>query len=120
MPTQIKALLKQVTIPYNDTESECYITIPAAVELSTSYSGDPYGKEMPQIGMPTISYMVSSADRRRAYDGADAASMYWTRSPLASSAQHIVVVDASGEVSAYAYSTAYAEKQNGVLIEISF
>lgn len=128
MPAQTKLLLKKVTVQSsigdgsNDiSKSECYITIPAAIELSSSstFTAVPYVNEMAISSGKTISYMTSNAMRKRAYvDGAY--SYYWTRSPsmYSSYTNRVCYVDSYGDV--YYYSSGYASNNNGVLIEISF
>ena len=138
MPMQTRLLLKLVSVPsatskweiINGTNtpskeivySDCYITIPAAIELdaSSTYSQDPYNSEMDITKGKTISYMINDAARKRMYvEGLYA--YYWTRSPstytYSSSSCYMVVVDSGGYV--YRYS-GYLTNQYGVLIEISF
>lgn len=119
MPTQIKSLLKKVTVASSigklSTEistSDCYITIPAAIEVSneSTINTEPYTNEG-----STISYMISDEKRKRAYVGGDYAS-YWLRSPNASYANYIYQVEATGAL--YGFANAY--NKAGVLIEISF
>ena len=124
MPTQTKALLKQVTVQSSIGDgskdistSECYITIPSIIELnnSSSYNIEPYISEMAIASGKTISYMTSNTNRQRAYDGEDYAQ-YWTRSPNASYSRYVYSIDSGGYPDGYEYpSYSY-----GVLIEISF
>ena len=94
MPQQIKLLLKQVTVQSlrspGSSEfitSECYITIPAMVELFSSYNYAPYSGEMMVSTGKTISYMVDNYSRRRTFpDGTT--TYYWTRTPNASSSSY--------------------------------
>ena len=126
IPTQIKSILKQVTVPSsigngsNDiSTSECYITIPAAVELSNSstYQAAPYVNEIAISSGKTISYMTSNPMRKRSYDNGSYGT-YWTRSPSTYYTTRVVCVDYDGYV--YDYYYGYASNAYGVLIEISF
>ena len=120
MPIQIKALMKQVivwsSIGQNSSElssSNCYITIPAVVEVDSSYTSEPYNSE----GI-AISYMSTNDARKRAFDGGEY-DAYWTRSPAYSSngwLNYICRVDANGMVQQITNATTSL----GVLIEISF
>lgn len=126
MPIQTKLLLKRVTVPSsigngsNDiSTSECYITIPAAIELSSNstFSAAPYVNEMAISNGKTISYMTSDAMRKRTYiDGTT--SYYWTRSPSTYYTQRVCTVDSGGYLSYYNYGS--SSSANGVLIELSF
>lgn len=128
IPVQTKSLLKKVTVQSSNgngsndiSKSECYITIPAAIELTSSstFTAVPYINEMAISSGKTISYMTSDAMRRRAYaDGTY--SYYWTRSPnmYSSYTTRVCYVDSSGYVNYY--SSGYASNNHGVLIEISF
>ena len=130
MPTQIKALLKLVKINSNDgipnrnvtpiqyytevTSSDCYITVPALVEVESSYaSTEPYGSE----GTP-ISYLHTPESRKRAFANGNY-NQYWTRSPSVNYDNYVWRVDADGAVT---YTQAITNVYNslGVLIEISF
>ena len=117
MPNQIKLLMKKVRVPSSigDKSSEvdianCYITIPACVEVDPTMNIEPYNNEGTQI-----SYMTTNDSRKRAYDGGDYAK-YWLRSPNASYTNYVYHVQADGSL--YGFSNAYSEY--GVLIEISF
>ena len=120
MPVQIKALMKQVivwsSVGQNSSElssSDCYITIPAVVEVDSSYSSEPYNSE----GI-AISYMSTNDARRRALNGREY-NAYWTRSPAYSSngwLNYICRVDENGAVQQITNATTSL----GVLIEISF
>ena len=119
MPDQMKLLLKKVTVSSSIGQqskeistSDCYITIPAVIEVSNeqAYNVDPYINEG-----STISYMISDAMRKRAYDGGEYAP-YWLRSPNADySNNYVFRVDANGSVSGFSI----ASNKFGVLIEIS-
>ena len=121
MSDQIKSLLKQVTVKSSNgnmstdvSSSECYVTIPALVEMTKDSPADaePYISEAAPAS--TISYMISNDMRKRAYDGGNYAS-YWLRSPNASS-NWMYTINENGEP--YGYTP--ASSKIGVLIEISF
>lgn len=117
MPTQIKSLLKQVIV-YSSTgkmsselsSSNCYITIPALVEVDPTQTSEPYNSEG-----TSISYMNTNSSRKRAFDGGDYEE-YWLRSPNVSYANYIWRVDENGQTQGIANATS----SFGVLIEISF
>ena len=127
IPTQTRLLIKQVTVPssagagsMNITTSECYITVPAAIELNSSstWLEEPYINEMAITSGKTISYMVNDSDRRRTYADGTSVSYYWTRSPSTEYTTRICVVDNNGYI--YYYSYGSPTNTYGVLIEISF
>lgn len=119
-PVQIKSLLKKVTVASSigkmSTEtstSDCYIAIPAAIEVSndSSINVEPYMYE----ANGTISYMTSNEARKRSYVGGNY-DYYWLRSPNATYSTYIYQVSDTGEL----YGFALAYNKSGVLIEISF
>lgn len=117
MPTQIKALMKQVIVSSSVgnkskeiSSSDCYITIPALIEVDSSKIAQPYNSEG-----SAISYMTQNSARKRAYSDGDYYS-YWLRSPNVDYENYIWFVDAAGAPSAIANATS----EYGVLIEISF
>lgn len=123
MPTQIKQLLKQVIVYSNDgitssdgsfytevTSSNCYITIPALIEVDSSQTSEPYNSEG-----TVISYMSNNTARKRAFDGGDY-NAYWLRSPNTGYANYIWRVDENGQTQGITNATTSL----GVLIEISF
>ncbi len=119
LPIKIKLLIKQVTVNSSIgngskelSASQCYVSIPAAIELSNSYevSEEPFVNEG-----ETISYMTSNDARKRAAVDGDYTS-YWTRSQNVSYTNYIYTVNEQGDL--YGFNTAGTE--NGVLIEISF
>ena len=123
MPTQIKALLKQVIVYSNDgidntavphyqevTSSDCYITIPALIEVDSSQTSEPYNSE----GM-SISYMSNNTARKRAFDGGDY-NGYWLRSPNIGYTNYVWRVDENGQIQGITNTTTSL----GVLIEVSF
>ena len=120
MPIQIKALMKKAivwsSVGQNSSElssSDCYITIPAVVEVDSSYTSEPYNSEG-----TAISYMSTNDARKRAFDGGEY-NAYWTRSPAYSSSgwlNYVCRVDENGAVQQITNAT----QSLGVLIEISF
>lgn len=127
VPVQIQQLLKKVVVwsTVGDASSElsssdCYFTIPAAVEVSTAstYNTVPYTNEMAVNDGKTISFMTSDSARKRAKDGGDY-YYYWLRSPNISYTYYVHNVDSNGSLSYYySYSRPYSKL--GVLLEISF
>jgi len=117
MPTQIKELLKKVivysSIGQMSTElssSDCYITIPAFIEVDPTQTSEPYNSEG-----TSISYLSTNASRKRAFDGGDY-DAYWLRSPNVGYANYIWRVDENGQTQGITNATTAL----GVLIEISF
>lgn len=117
IPLEWKPLIKQVQISSSIGEksteistSDCYITIPAVIEVDPSMTSDPY----PYEGS-TISYMTTNDARKRAYDGGDYAT-YWTRSPNIAYNNYFYVVQADG--STWGYNSPQYQ-QFGILIELS-
>lgn len=117
MPNQIKALMKQVivysSVGQKSTElsaSNCYITIPALIDVSAAETTEPYFSEG-----KTISYLTTNASRKRAHIGGDY-NDYWLRSPNVGYDAYVYRVSNEGVVSPITTpSSSY-----GVLIEISF
>ena len=117
MPTQIRALLKKVIV-YSSvgqmsselSTSDCYITIPALIEVDPYQNYEPYNSEG-----TTISYLSTNASRKRAFDGGDY-SAYWLRSPNVGYANYIWRVEADGQTQGITNATGNL----GVLIELSF
>lgn len=126
MPIQVRQLMKQVIVYSNDgitntsvtpnqyytevTPSNCYITIPAIIEVDSSQNAEPYNSEG-----TAISYMVNNDARKRAFDGGDY-NAYWLRSPSTGWANYIWRVETGGDTQAITN----AQTELGVLIEISF
>lgn len=119
LPVKIKLLIKQVTVNSSIgngskelSAAQCYISIPAAIELSNSYevSGEPFVNEG-----EIISYMTSNDARKRATVDGDYIP-YWTRSQNISYTNYIYTINEQGDL----YGFNIAGTQNGVLIEISF
>ena len=117
MPNQIRALLKQVII-YSSvgqmstelSSSNCYITIPALIEVDPSQTTEPYNSEG-----TSISYLSTNDSRKRAFDGGDYEE-YWLRTPNVEYANYIWRVDKNGATQPITNATSSL----GVLIEISF
>ena len=122
MPNQIRHLLKKVVVSSTNgsssteiSSSNCYIAVPALIEVSNSYNTEPYVYEAPS----TISYMTSNAMRKRAFLNGTYYG-YWLRSPY--------IYNGSYYQSRYAYGVStdgyiddfYVSSKYGVLIEISF
>lgn len=117
MPNQIKSLLNKVIVyssigqmSYELSSSDCYITIPALVEVDPSMTLEPYNSEG-----TAISYMSTNDARKRAFDGG-AYNQYWLRSPNAQYEKYVYRVDEDGSTQ----SITSANSSLGVLIEISF
>ena len=122
MPTQIKLLLKRVIVYSSDgigdsdpyytevTSSNCYITIPALIEVDPTRTSEPYNSEG-----TSISYMSTNDSRKRAFDGGDY-NAYWLRTPTVGYANYIWRVEAGGNTE----SITNAQTSLGVLIELSF
>ena len=117
MPTQIKELLKKVIVHSSvgqmSTElssSDCYITIPALIEVDPTQTSEPYNSEG-----TSISYLSTNDSRKRAFDGGDY-NAYWLRTPNVSYANYIWRVDENGQTQGITNATTAL----GVLIEISF
>lgn len=122
MPSQIKSLLKKVIVYSSDgigdrdpyytevTSSNCYITIPALIEVDPSRTSEPYNSEG-----TSISYLHTNDSRKRAFDGGDY-SAYWLRTPTVGYPNYIWRVEAGGSAEPITSPTT----RLGVLIEISF
>ncbi len=117
MPTQIRELLKKVivhsSIGQMSTElssSDCYITIPALIEVDPTQTSEPYNSEG-----TSISYLSTNDSRKRAFDGGDY-NEYWLRTPNVGYSTYIWRVDTNGQTQGITNATTSL----GVLIEISF
>lgn len=117
MPTQVKALLKNVivysSVGQMSTElssSNCYITVPALIEVDPTQTSEPYNSEG-----TSISYLSTNESRKRAFDGGDY-NAYWTRTPNPNYANYIWRVESDGQTQGITNAT----NELGVLIEISF
>ena len=112
---QIRSLIKQVKVPSSvgDASSEvetsdCYITIPACIEVDPTMTTSPYTNEG-----SSISYMTTNESRIRAFSNG-VANEYWLRSPNASN-KYVYSVGKYGDLNGYNL----ANYEYGVLIEIS-
>ena len=92
------------------SSSDCYITIPALVEVDSTKTNEPYNSEG-----TSISYLNTNNSRKRAHDGGDY-NGYWLRSPNVDYANYVWRVDEQGAVQGITNATTSL----GVLIEISF
>lgn len=122
MPAQIKALLKQVIVYSGDgiggsdpyytevTSSNCYITIPALIEVDPTRTSEPYNSEG-----TSISYLNTNDSRKRAFDNGSY-NAYWLRTPTVGYPNYIWRVESGGNTE----SITNAATSLGVLIEISF
>lgn len=117
LPQQIKAIVKQVKVPSSignkSTEidtSDCYITIPACIEVDPTMTTEPYINEG-----TTISYLSTNASRKRAVDGGDY-QRYWLRSPNVAYDNYVYRVNNDGSM--YGFVIPYYTAR--ILIEISF
>jgi hypothetical protein len=117
MPTQIRELLKKVivysSVGQMSTElssSDCYITIPALIEVDPTQTSEPYNSEG-----TSISYLNTNESRKRAFDGGNYED-YWLRTPNVGYANYIWRVDKNGQIQ----GIANAATSYGVLIEMSF
>ena len=117
MPIQIRQLLKKVivysSVGQGSTElssSDCYITIPALIEVDPTQTMEPYNIE----GI-SVSYLNTNDTRKRAFDNGDY-NAYWLRTPNVGYANYIWRVEADGQTQ----GITNASTALGVLIEISF
>ena len=118
MPTQIKLLIKQVIV-YSSiggmsselSSSDCYITIPALIEVDSRNTSEPYNSEG-----TAIPYMSKDEYRKRAFDGGNYYA-YWTRSPNVGYTNYVYRVDENGATQGITQPNG---NSLGVLIEISF
>jgi hypothetical protein len=117
MPTQIKELLKTVivysSVGQMSTElssADCYITIPALMEVDPTQTSEPYNSEG-----TSISYLNTNESRKRAFDGGNY-NAYWLRTPNVGYSNYIWRVEADGQTQGITNATT----PYGVLIEMSF
>lgn len=116
-PLQIRSIMKQVKIPSSvgnkSTEidtSDCYITIPACIEVDPTMTNEPYINEG-----SSIPYLSTNASRKRAFDGGDY-GRYWLRSPNVLYDNYVYRVNEDGSM--YGFVIPYYTA--AILIEISF
>jgi hypothetical protein len=120
IPIQWRQLLKQCKIPSTagnksseTITSDCYITIPAIVELDSSYNREPYNYE----GTVTP-FITSDATRARyTYDGV--LGSYWTRSPNTGYSTYFISISGDNNSPGYVDGYSYATYKKYVLIELS-
>ena len=117
IPVQWKSLIKRVQVSSSAGNksseiitSDCYVTIPAVIEVNSTISKSPY----PSEGTP-ISYMTTNDSRKRGFRDGEV-YQYWLRSPNVDYTNYFFSVQTSGEVWGY-NSPLY--QTYGVLIEIS-
>jgi hypothetical protein len=122
IPAQIKSLIKQVIVYSGDgigssdpyytevTSSNCYITIPALIEVDPTRTSEPYNSEG-----TSISYLNTNDSRKRAFDGGTY-NAYWLRTPTIGYPNYIWRVESDGRTELITNATTNL----GVLIEISF
>lgn len=116
LPLSIKQLIKQVKVSSSAgnqsdeiTTSDCYIYIPALVEIYSSMNEEPYINED-----TSIDYIINNADRvRKDYTGT--AVEYWTRSPNYLYESYFYYVNTSGGTSGFGQPPS----DYGVVIEFS-
>lgn len=120
VPLEWQALIKQVQVSSSiggkSTElstSDCYFIVPAAIELDSTMTSDPY----PYEGS-AISYMTTTTSRiKQTQDGKTLG--YWTRSPNASYNNYYYGVNAEGSLWGYNSPAYISDDNGGVLIEFS-
>lgn len=116
IPDQWRQLIKQVTILSStgnkSTEvsgSQCYISIPACIEVDPTMTSEPYIYED-----KPISYMTTNEMRKRSKEDGEYYP-YWLRSPNSSYTNYMNQVDNEGNVRGYYYPYS----SSGVLVELS-
>lgn len=117
LPLQWRGLIKQVyvtsTIGAQSSEltsSNCYIYIPAAIEVSSGFNYEPYASE----GTVT-NWLTSDNTRIRSHRDEEAATTWHTRSPNVSSDAYVWYVTETGHPETYTYGYTY----RGVVIMFS-
>lgn len=116
IPTQLRSIIKQVNVPSSVgsksseiVTSDCYITVPACIELDPTMTNEPYVNEG-----TSISYIYNNENRKRAYKNGTYGK-YWLRSPNASYTNYVYTVNADGALYGFNIPT----YSYGILIEIS-
>ena len=116
LPVQMKQLIKQVRVnssignqSMEISSSDCYIYIPAVIELSSTINEEPYVNED-----SSIDYMLNTEDRIRR-DDTGVATAYWTRSPNKNYDAYYYYVAENGGISGFAQPPI----DYGVVIEFS-
>lgn len=104
IPIQWAQLIKQVKISSSIgnksleiSTSDCYIAIPAAIEVEPTMTSDPYVNE----GV-SIPYLTTNQSRICTYDDGTSGS-YWLRSPNVSYSSYVYRVDDGGGLYGYYY-----------------
>ena len=121
IPVQIRSLIKQCRVPASlgnksieVVTSDCYIYLPAAIELDSSMTTEPYINEG-----TAISYITNNSSRVRRYvDGT--AGRYWTRSTNVGYATYVWTVSNDEGSLGGMYGFSSPNYEAGVLIELSF
>lgn len=116
IPAQIRSIIKQVKVPYSigsalsDVDTvDCYVTVPACIEVDPTMTTEPYVSEG-----TSISYISTNTSRLRAYPDGTYGN-YWLRSANAKYASYVYQVDSTGKLSGYCTPTSEA----GILVEVS-
>ena len=125
IPIEWRQLIKQAKIPSSAgnksteiTNSDCYVAVPAAIELfSNNYniSTEPYTSEGGVLESPTITYMTSASARIRTQANGTAID-YYTRSPHVEYSNYFWYIDADGQLTSYYTSST----PRGIVVELSF
>lgn len=117
IPVQWKQLIKQVQISSSVgnqsieiSTSDCYIAIPAVIEVEPSMTSEPYVYEG-----TSIPYLTTNQTRICTYDDGTEGP-YWLRSPNISYSSYVYRVDSGGGL--YGYNYPY-DSECGVRIMIS-
>lgn len=115
-PISWKQLVKKVKVSssvgnksMDISTSDCYLTIPAVIEVDPTMTTEPYIYEG-----NSISYMTTNESRLRSFDGGDVDS-YWTRSPNISYTNYFNKVSTEGDI----YGYYYPQYEDGVLLMFS-
>ena len=114
LPIQIRQLVKQVRVSSSIggqstdiSSSDCFVYVPAIIEISPNTTEDPYSNED-----AAIDYMTSTDARIRAKTDGEAVD-YWTRSPNVSYSSYYWSVRSTGNT----YGYRQAPESAGIVIE---
>lgn len=120
LPLQIKQLVKQVKVQSSIgnqsnelSTSNCYIYIPALIELNPSTTEEPYINED-----STIEYIVNNSDRIRK-DHTGTAVEYWTRSPNVGYTSYFYYIQGVNGTSGSVNGFGQPPSEYGVVFEFS-
>jgi hypothetical protein len=114
-PQQWKQLLKQVKITstngnksLNTTDSNCYIAVPAMIELNGTVGTSVTNKNAYSLEGYLIDYFAPTEgsnvqELRKCYDKAGNAVSYWTRSPNVDYSSYQISVNENGDIYLYGY-----------------